>query len=113
MLYYIYKMKKGDLLKVNSKVEMKELRDWLRHQRNMINKDPYLDYLRGRLSFRIVKWNERQHAALVVVRDESKPETPFNSDSTHWVWVHTRSTFRKWEMWRAINDMACRIKFPN
>ena len=90
---------------------MKQVRDWLRVQRRMIDNDPYLQDVRGKLSFRIVKWDARKHAVLVLVRDESKPETPFNSDSTHWVWVHTWDDFRKREMWKAINDMACRIRW--
>ena len=90
---------------------MKQVRDWLRVQRRMIDNDPYLQDVRGKLSFRIVKWDARKHAVLVLVRDESKPETPFNSDSTHWVWVHTWDDFRKREIWKAINDMACRIRW--
>ena len=96
---------------MDAKVEMKQVRDWLRVQRRMIDNDPYLQDVRSKLSFRIVKWDARKHEVLVLVRDESKPETPFNSDSTHWVWVYTWSDFRKWEMWKAINDMACRIRF--
>lgn len=96
---------------MDAKVEMKQVRDWLRVQRRLIDNDPYLQDVRGKLSFRIVKWDARKHAVLVLVRDESKPETPFNSDSTHWVWVHTWSDFRQWEMWKAINDMACRIRW--
>lgn len=98
---------------MDAKVEMKEVRDWMRKQRRLIDRDPYLADVRGKLTFRIVRWDKRYHSVLIVVRDESQPETPYNSGSTTWLRLNTWSDFRKWELWKAINDMCCRIRHPD
>lgn len=95
---------------MNAKLEMKVVRDWIRHQVKAIKADPYLANVSNDVSIRIVKWNHHDHSVLVCARDLSKPETPYNSEFCRWVWVHTWVTGQfqwwKWNIWREINEVV-------
>ena len=101
---------------MNSKLEMKIVRDWLRHQVNLLNSDPYLKDVAARLSVRIVKWEERKHEVLICVRDINSPETSFNSRGCIWLWEHTwvsGGDFKRWrnDVWVAINEVIHSIRY--
>ena len=101
---------------MNAKDEMKQVRNWLRGQVKSIQSDPYLESVAARVSARIVKWDAKGHRVLVCLRDLSKPETPYNSISTRWLWVTTYcgkySSF-KWNIWRELNDLVVNMQHPD
>lgn len=95
---------------MNSKQEMKKVRDFLRNQVKLINADPYLEYAHNRVSARIVRWNERSHEVLVCVRDLETPETLWDSQSCRWLLLRTGSAFWKSDLWRALNSVVCNMR---
>jgi hypothetical protein len=98
---------------MNAKVEMKVVRDWLRRQRKIIDNDPYLQDVRGKLTFRIVKWDARWHHCVVMIRNENLPQTHWNSYSTRWVGFSTRDASWKWELWRELNNLCHYVRAFN
>lgn len=98
---------------MNAKVEMKQMRDWLRRQRKIIDNDPYLADIRGKLTFRVVKWDARCHYCVIVVRNENLPQTDWNSYSTRWLGFHTWETGWKWKLWRELNDLCHYVRASN
>ena len=105
---------------MDSRVEMKQVRNYLRDQMRIIKNDPYLADVADRMSARIVKWNKRDHSILVCIRDLNTPETRWNSAGCIWVWVHTWKCGGYypwlWRVWGAINDvinnMRLRLTVP-
>jgi hypothetical protein len=95
---------------MNAKVEMKQVRDYLRHQRKLIDNDPHLADIRGKLTFRIEGWDARHHSIRIVVRNEDVPRTPYNSCGTRFVWVNSWSVSWKWELAKALNELCWRIR---
>lgn len=99
---------------MNARDEMKQMRDWLRNQVRMINKDPHLKHAHGRISARIVKWKANEHRVLVCVRDLSKPETPYNTEFCRWIWSYTwsgeDSRFWKWDVFKELNDVLVKMR---
>ena len=98
---------------MNSKDEMKIVRNWLRRQMKLIRKDPYLPLASRRVEASIIKWNPREHAILVKIRDTSKFETFYNSNSTRWVWTYTYSWSYKWDIWKELNSMVNAAEHPD
>ena len=99
---------------MNARDEMKQVRDWLRNQVRMIDKDPYLEYAHGRVSARIAKWKANEHRVLVCVRCTDVAETSWNSELCRWVWLHTwngqDSRFWKWDVWKELNDVVIKMR---
>ena len=98
---------------MNAKLEMKQVRDWLRQQRKLIDNDPHLADIRGKLTFRIVQWDARCHSCVIVVRNENLPQTNWNSHSTHWLRVHTWDLCWKWRLWQILNEMCHNVRNSN
>ena len=102
---------------MNSRDEMKEVRNYLREQVKLIKADPYLASVSANVEARIVKWNKNEHSVLVCVRDTSKAETPYNSPYCRWIWTHTWSggdcRFWKWDIWKELNDVICNMLHPD
>ena len=100
---------------MKAKLEMKVVRDWIRHQVKSIKADPYLANVSKDISIRIVKWNQHDHSVLVCARDLSKPETPYNSEFCRWTWVHTWVTGQfqwwKWNIWREVNEVVNHMQY--
>lgn len=92
--------------------EMKVVRDYLRHQIKLIQKDPYLPVASQCISARIVKWNKREHSVIVVLRDERVEQTPYNSYGTHWVLINTWSKFWEKDILKELNDLVIRAEHP-
>ena len=92
--------------------EMKVVRDYLRHQIKLIQKDPYLPVASKCISARIVKWNKRAHSVVIVLRDERAEQTSYNSYGTRWVLVNTWSNFWKWDIWKELNALVIRAEHP-
>lgn len=92
--------------------EMKVVRDYLRNQIKLIQKDPHLPIASKCVSARIVKWNKRDHSVLVVLRDERAEQTPYNSYSTRWVFVNTWGNHWKWDIWKELNALVIRAEHP-
>lgn len=100
---------------MNAKVELKEVRDWLRHQIRQINADPYLIEAHGRIEARIVKWDQRARRVLVCIRDRAHPETPYSSHHCVWAWVDTfnaKDGFYRWTLWKALNQVVVAARYP-
>lgn len=95
---------------MNAKLEMKKVRDYLRHQRKLIDNDPHLADIRGKLTFRIEGWNARYHSIRIVVRNEDVPRTPYNSCGTRYVWVNSWSVSWKWQLAKVLNELCWRIR---
>lgn len=95
---------------MNAKVEMKRVRDYLRHQRKLIDNDPHLADIRGKLTFRIEGWNARYHSIQIVVRNEDVPRTPYNSCGTRYLWVNSWSVSWKWQLARVLNELCWHIR---
>ena len=93
----------------DSRVEMKQVRNYLRDQMRIIKNDPYLADVADRVSARIVKWNKRDHSVLVCIRDLNAPETNYNSNGCTWMWVHTWRSGGYfpwlWRVWEALNEL--------
>lgn len=98
---------------MNSKDEMKKVRNWLRHQMKLIKNDPYLPLASKCIRASIVKWDQRGHGVLIKIRNINKVETFYNSDSTRWVWVRTYAWAYKWDIWRELNSMVNAAERPN
>ena len=98
---------------MNAKVEMKKVRDYLRHQRKLIDNDPHLADIRGKLTFRIEGWNARYHSIQIVVRNEDVPRTPYNSCGTRYLWVNSWSVSWKWQLARVLNELCWHIREGN
>ena len=102
---------------MNPTHEMKEVRNYLRHQIKLIKADPYLASVAANVSARIVKWNKNEHSVLVCVRDISQPETPYNSRYCRWIWTHTWSSrdtrFWKWDIWKELNALVGEMRYPS
>ena len=92
--------------------EMKVVRDYLRNQIKLIQKDPHLPIASKCVSARIVKWNKRDHSVLVVLRDERAEQTPYNSYGTRWVFVNTWGNHWKWDIWKELNALVIRAERP-
>lgn len=92
--------------------EMKVVRDYLRNQIKLIQKDPHLPIASKCVSARIVKWNKRDHSVLVVLRDERAEQTPYNSYCTRWVFVNTWGNHWKWDIWKELNALVIRAERP-
>lgn len=92
--------------------EMKVVRDYLRHQIKLIQKDPYLPVASKCVSARIVKWNKRDHSVVIVLRDERAEQTPYNSYGTRWVFVNTWGNHWKWDIWKELNALVIRAEHP-
>ena len=90
---------------MDAKLEMKQVRDWLRRHIKQVNADPYLAAAHNRIEARIVKWNRNSHSVLVCVRITDRPFTQWDSEFCRWVWVDTDSQFRVWHIWKALNDI--------
>ena len=95
---------------MDSKAEMKQVRNYLRDQMRLIKKDPFLADIADRVSARIVKWNKRDHSVLVCIRDLNAPETNYNSAGCRWLWVNTwRNNVAYypwlWKVWEALNEL--------
>ena len=101
----------------DSRVEMRQVRNYLRDQMRLIKNDPFLADIADRVSARIVKWNKKQHAVLVCIRDLSAPETTWNSKSCRWLWVHTwrgESSYPwLWKVWGELNDVINNMRLSN
>lgn len=95
---------------MDSREEMKVVRNFLRRQVKQVNNDPYLSFMRGRLSARIVKWDKRAHWLVVCVRDISKPETRWDSEFCQWVQVYTNTSTWKWKLWQALNEVVVKAR---
>lgn len=95
---------------MNAKVEMKKVRDYLRHQRKLIDNDPHLADIRGKLTFRIEGWDARHHSIRIVVRNEDVPRTPYNSSGTRFVWVEPWGVNWKWQLAKTLNETCWRIR---
>lgn len=99
---------------MSAKDEMKEVRNWLRGQVRMIDKDPYLSYAHGKVSARIVRWEASEHRVLVCVRSTEVSETSWNSNLCRWVWIHTWGgrdcRFWKWDIWKELNDVVINMR---
>ena len=98
---------------MGAKVEMKVVRNWLRRQRKIIDKDPYLADIRDKLTFRIVKWDARSHCCVVVIRNENLSQTNYDSYSTRWLGFSTRDASWKWKLWRELNDLCHYVRASN
>ena len=103
---------------MDSRAEMKQVRNYLRDQMKLIRNDPFLKDVANRVSARIVKWNKKQHSVLVCVRDLSAPETTYNSKGCTWVWVYTwRSDNGNyswlWKIWEALNELINNMRLSN
>lgn len=92
--------------------EMKVVRDYLRNQIKLIQKDPHLPIASKCVSARIVKWNKRDHSVLVVLRDERAEQTSYNSYGTRWVFVNTWGNHWKWDIWKELNALVIRAERP-
>ena len=103
---------KGEL-NMNSKMEMKRVRNYLRNQMDCIRKDPYLASVSGNLSCRIVKWDAKRHGVLICVRDVSRPEQKWDTPFCRWIWVHTYGSHWKWEVWKELNDVVVNMMHPD
>lgn len=90
--------------------EMKRVRNFLRRQVNLINKDPYLAFVHGRISARIVKWDKRAHWVVVCIRDMSQPESNWNSDSCRWIQLYTSTDSWQWQIWKELNEIVIRAR---
>ena len=102
---------------MDSKREMKQVRSYLRDQMRLIKKDPFLADIADRVSARIVKWNKKQHAVLVCIRDLSAPETTYNSKGCRWLWVHTWRNVAYypwlWKVWEALNELINNMRLSD
>ena len=102
---------------MDSKAEMKQVRNYLRDQMRLIKNDPFLADIADRVSARIVKWNKKQHAVLVCIRDLSAPETTYNSAGCRWLWVNTWRNVAYypwlWKVWEALNELINNMRLPN
>ena len=98
---------------MNSKMEMKRVRDYRRNQMNCIRKDPYLASVSNDLSCRIVKWDAKRHGVLICVRDTSRPEQRWDTPFCRWVWVNTYGFRWKWEIWKEMNDVVVNMMHPD
>ena len=100
----------------DSRVEMKQVRNYLRDQMRIIKNDPFLANVADRVSARIVKWNKREHAVLVCIRDLSAPETNYNSKGCTWIWVRTWRSGGYypwlWRVWEALNELINNMRLP-
>ena len=99
---------------MDATVEMKRVRDYLRNQVKMINKDPFLAKAANRISARIVKWNKREHSALICIRDVEAEYTKWNTADCCWLWVYTWHSANgydhwKWEIWQELNNLVIKI----
>ena len=92
--------------------EMKVVRDYLRRQIKLIQKDPHLPIASKCISARIVEWDKRAHSVVIVLRDERVEQTPYNSYGTRWVLVNARSSFWKWAIWKELNALVIRAEHP-
>ena len=101
---------------MDSKAEMKQVRNYLRDQMRLIKNDPFLADIADRVSARIVKWNKKQHAVLVCIRDLSAPETTYNSAGCRWLWVNTWRNVAYypwlWKVWEALNELINNMRLP-
>ena len=101
---------------MDSRAEMKQVRNYLRDQMRIIKNDPYLADVADRVSARIVKWNKKQHAVLVCIRDLNAPETTWNSKGCRWLWVHTWRNVAYypwlWKVWEALNELINNMRLP-
>ena len=102
---------------MDSKAEMKQVRNYLRDQMRLIKNDPFLADIADRVSARIVKWNKKQHEVLVCMRDLSAPETTYNSAGCRWLWVHTWRNVAYypwlWKVWGELNDLINNMRLSN
>lgn len=102
---------------MDSRAEMKQVRNYLRDQMRLIKNDPFLADIADRVSARIVKWNKKQHAVLVCIRDLSAPETTYNSKGCRWLWVHTWRNVAYypwlWKVWEALNELINNMRLSN
>lgn len=98
---------------MNAKLEMKQVRDYLRHQRKLIDNDPHLADIRGKLTFRIKRWDAYRHSIQIVVRNENLPETPYNSYGTRFVWVEPWGVNWKRQLAKVLNELCWRIREGN
>ena len=101
---------------MDSRAEMKQVRNYLRDQMRLIKNDPFLADIADRVSARIVKWNKKQHAVLVCIRDLSAPETTYNSAGCRWLWVNTWRNVAYypwlWKVWEALNELINNMRLP-
>ena len=98
--------------KDKSTLEMKVVRDWLRSQVSLIQRDPHLPIASKNISMRIWKWDKRYHSAVIEIRDVTKPLTYYNSEYCRYIRVDTWGFHWKWEVWRELNSMVIRIEHP-
>lgn len=91
---------------MNAKLEMKRLRDDIRHQLRRMRKDPFLKEVAPHIAIEMVKWNAKGRMVLLRLRDTRKPMTEYNSQSTRWSWLHTYSDYTGYEMWKELNYLV-------
>lgn len=99
--------------KDKSTLEMKVVRDWLRSQVSLIQRDPHLPIASKSISMRIWKWDKDYHSAVIEIRDVTKPLTYYNSEYCRYIRVNTWGFHWKWEVWRELNNMVIRIEHPD
>lgn len=95
---------------MNAKMEMKRLRDNIRHQLRRMRKDPFLKDVAPHITIEMVKWNAKQHMVLLRFRDTRKPMTEYNSQSTRWAWLYTYSDCIGYEIWKELNQLIIAMR---
>lgn len=91
---------------MNAKLEMKRLRDDIRHQLRRMRKDPFLKEVAPHIAIEMVKWNAKRHMVLLRFQDTRRPITEYNSKSTRWSWLYTYSDYNGYEMWKELNYLV-------
>jgi hypothetical protein len=94
---------------MNAKQSMKNVRDFLRRQMDLIRKDPYLAPIAPHLEVRIERWDEIRHEVYVVVRDRREEDQGWNTSTCQHAWIWTESQFYKGEMFVLINKVVCNM----
>lgn len=99
--------------KDKSTLEMKVVRDWLRSQVSLIQRDPHLPIASKCISMRIWKWDKRYHSAIIEIRDVTKPLTYYNSEYCRYIRVDTQGFYWKWTIWKELNSVVISIEHPD